>query len=340
MIRLKTKRVRTKSEIQRVLAKAKAMLAQGATMEVVSRELGVPSSSLYRWRARAATIESAKHPPYKVRDPNEWANASIAFFCREHPPRDQVRSLDAAFKFASWLRWPRNVGHQNAGLAFYLLSYFRRTQPTATNLFEIAPELARLFLESVSIEELRCVFDIDLDLPAFHLPEGIYGHKFDDYDVFASITRLLLWYPNLDNNRQKDVSIRKALFVLQEGGFRHAWPISRSRFNKIWGHAAPAAPFYYIDRFHSRFSWIFDPYATDFIESVDEIISSPREAQKYLLRSCWVIEQLKRRAVLSEVAFPEFPQMPSEPVGPVQLERELLTLMKGYDSGSDRIFIL
>lgn len=331
-------RIHTDDERAELLRRAEFLWKRGeGTVREIAKRLDISSATLFRWRSLVDQSEREDAiPVHRKRHPNDWATNAIAVLTSaDAPAATKFERLEATLKFACWLRWPADIVFQTTALPVFLLAYVRGTS-SAKSMVEVEPALQKLFLESLSLDELYGALTLQIDIPGFDIL-GFDNKPFYDHDLLAWVVQFFLWYraPSLD--RRGAASLGKALHAIRRGGFKYSWNTTRPTFRKLWKLSAAAAPFYYVESFHSPLHWILDPSASDFVESIQEILAQPEEVRRYFQRSAWVIKKVHSRRAEQRIQFPIIPpSVRPEPVPEVALDPKIETLMRDYKSGEDR----
>lgn len=321
---------RTQAERANILVMFKQERENGALVQEAASTCRTPISSIYRWMK--AEVE-------KQNNFNKDAAAleEISFSIEALVSHQKLKRMEIAehlFHFFAWLRWPTKT-HYHAPAVMVCLFGYLHSKYGATKASDLNSEEQAYLLKHTRLDILSKMLSSDMyDLPIFeNFP--IDGQLFDDRDALANICWYMLAAGKSVKNSLLSASLNKALYLLQSGSFRYNWCASRRTLSAFWAANAAAAPFLYVERFHSGLNFSVDPHSPGFAEEVDTLINNQNELRRFFGRCRWAIEtlvaQLDPRA-LHNADFPKFgPNVVAEQLKLSSLPSEIMEALKSYN---------
>jgi hypothetical protein len=312
-----------------LLRRYAAERARGITAQDVADSLGVPLSSIYRW---IEADKKARSEPTKSASLMTVSDA-IEKLCSQG--NDLSDKMEALFHFISWLRWPTKLNDHSLMVTSCITSYFEQTRgPVA--LSDLKHDDQKMLMKYLRLDVLRRMCSSDfVDYPVFeNFP--LDGQKYDDRDLLATIVAYLLEQGKSADNSRNSASLNKAFYLNEKGAFRYTWYVSRRTMTTFWAQHSAAAPFAYIDKYHSPFDFSLDPQDEHFANDIDRILSAPADLKTYFQRCRWAVETLTAQLDPRALAGTHFPQFPSllaaEPTSPPRLTPLIKATLREYRS--------
>jgi hypothetical protein len=310
----------SRAEQAEALKKAEALLKDGFSTAWIARELGVSPASYFRWQRHAAMNDEALE--HSSLPPNALANSSIEHLLQDSSGPPRIDDFIAAFKFASWLRWPSQPRTQLTATAAYLICYIRRATG-ATYLMELDAPILEALARHVTLADLDNAYKSQLVAPNFD--DWSYqrdftqaSQRFYDRDAIALIVHFLI---AKEHTRRSHRSSPR-------------WPVEDTYCRSTWRALAPAAPFLYVERFHSRLTWDLNPDDLDFLGPLSELFEDRAALHTFFANSLWVIERLRERLDPRAAAIIDFPTFPSwltpKPIDPPPLPGNVFVAIDSY----------
>ena len=98
----------------------------------------------------------------------------------------------------------------------------------------------------------------------------------------------------------------------------------------------PAAPFFYVEIYHSGLDWMLYPDSHLFVSKVDELTAAAAQFPTYFRRCKSVVSALKAAMPKGSGSPPWFPRFPTdlaeEPVQTAPLSKSIKNMLGGYRS--------
>ena len=302
---------------------------QGLTREDFARKHRVSVRSIYRWQQqRFSDAHTVKHDVSR-----DLSIAGALARLIDDRVTDRLLLLEALFKLIAWLRWPATPNNHPAAIAACIVTYLSAGQSVETLEQLDAAELS-LVLRHVRIDVLRRVCTgQSISVPSFDI-WPLRDQPYDELDFLANISWFLLAYQPPTTDYRDAVSLNKAYFASQNGIFRYKWPLSHNTFKKYWSLYGAAAPFLYVERFHSNLEFVLNPIHADFAESVDTLIADRTKLREYLSLCRAAVDMLSSRLdrrSLQAMHLPSFPiGLEAEPFHPPGLPSHTASVIRSY----------
>ncbi|WP_320249114.1 hypothetical protein [Mesorhizobium vachelliae] len=293
---------------------------QGLNAKQASVEAGAPLASLYRWKRNPDLWDQPAPDPEA-----SMARIDTAIMTLIGSEANTASRLHAVLEIGAWLVWPGEIlGLPMASMSLLFIYYARSRR--ATKLGDLSSRDIQELLPLISLSEFEFMFKPDANFFPHFQEFEIYEQPFTERDVAASVGR---YFIEADGSTfASRPSIEKAHRAVNNGGFRHFWPITIKPFRSFFRIRAPTMPILYVEQFQSDLHWHFDPEEPTFVEDVEAILNQPEKIAEFLAKAKWATLQMQAkldRRALAHIRFPRFPRwLREEPCELRPLEPELL----------------
>lgn len=334
MTRQKIKR-RTPARQPYSLARKTEVLAifeRGRTQGIpdidIIKQCNVSQATLYRW-LRETDVRTPKWRKVCVARLND-AIRRLA----ENRHENKWSMLDAVFTFASWLHWPSNPEYIPTGAASMLSLYALKTEGKAF-ASELSVEAQQALCRNILLHSMGSIASgFDFDIPVFRVDQ-LDDQPFTIRDLIGEGCNTLLGMAD-EADRRFAPSINKIVYLMKCGSFRYKWEVGHGTLEKTWKEFLPAAPFFYIEMYHSSLDWMLYPDSHLFVPKVEELISDAEEFPGYFSRCKAATLKLAASMPTGRslpLMFPIFPQnLASEPTAHSVLSGAIKIKLSGYRS--------
>ncbi|RWM94029.1 MAG: hypothetical protein EOR86_17730 [Mesorhizobium sp.] len=293
---------------------------EGLTAKEASKAAGFPLASIYRWKRNPTLWDQYVPNPEASMSRIDHAIETLV-----ENAASRASKLHAILEIGAWLVWPGEIiGRPLASMAL-LLIYYARTRRVG-NLGELSRDELQWLLPLIAPSEFEVMFKLDVSFLPHFKEYPIYEQPFTERDVAANIGK---YFIEADGSVLAErPSIERAHRALNNGGFRHIWPLTNKPFRRFFRTRAPTMPMLYVEQFQSSFDLHFDPEDESFVENVDSVLSQPSELLEFLAKCRWATRQMQSkldRRALAHIRFPKFPEWLREEACEIRpLEPEVL----------------
>ena len=277
------------------------MEKQGLVSEVVSQS-GVSSATLFRWLSEKRYLQE------KLIDDEFMQRVTNAIAELTDDRSSKAEKLEATLLVVAWIRWPHKPQYLSNGIVSFLSAYLDLKGYDST-IADLPKGYASIILRNLRLRDLRNIFvGRDFDAPLYHV-YPIDERHVDDRDVLAGITYLLILIGKNTDSR-KSASLSKAFHIINTQAVKFYWYVGRRTLEKLWQEFGSASPFLFVERYHSKLSWTFEPGQNDLADKVDSLLSHPSEVETFFRHCRYAVEEVSNlltARALENIRFPTFP---------------------------------